>query len=89
MIKWYWIFISLSVGFSLGFGLTFFNIRRLLLLAVKKPGGSLRPPGENKAVIPTKEVIEKIVKATIKSRDLGKITEEIIEELNNLPEYNL
>ena len=87
MIKWYWIFVSLSAGLTIGFGLTFFNLRHLLLLAVKKPGGLLRPPGENKAVVPTKEVIEKIVKTTIKSRDLGKITEEIIEELNNLPEY--
>ncbi|KKK86399.1 hypothetical protein LCGC14_2763660, partial [marine sediment metagenome] len=59
MIKWYWIFVSLSVGISIGFGLTFFNLRHLLLLAVKKPGGLLRPPGENKTVIPTKEVIEK------------------------------
>ena len=87
MIKWYWIFVSLSVGISIGFGLTFFNLRHLLLLAVKKPGGSLRPPGENKAVIPTKEVIKKIVETTIKSRDLKKTTDEIIEELNNLQEY--
>ena len=87
MIKWYWIFVSLSAGLTIGFGLTFFNLRRLLLLAVKKPGGLLRPPGENKAVLPTKEVIKKIVETTIKSRDLKKTTEEIIEELNNLPEY--
>ena len=87
MIKWYWIFVSLSVGISIGFGLTFFNLRHLLLLAVKKPGGLLRPPGENKTVIPTKEVIKKIVETTIKSRDLKKTTDEIIEELNNLPEY--
>ena len=87
MIKWYWIFVSLSAGLTIGFGLTFFNLRHLLLLAVKKPGGLLRPPGENKAVIPTKEVIKKIVETTIKSRDLKKTTEEIIEEMNNLPEY--
>ena len=87
MIKWYWILISLSVGISIGFGLNFVSLRHLLLLAVKEPGGSLRPPGENKAVLPTKEVIKKIVETTIKSRDLKKTTDEIIEELNNLLEY--
>ena len=48
MIKWYWIFVSLSIGATLGFSLTFFYLRRLLLAALKKPGGSLRPPGEIK-----------------------------------------
>ena len=86
MIKWYWIFISLSVGFSVGFCLTFFNIRRLLLTAIRRPGGSLRPPGNiNKDAI--KGVIEKILEATLKSRDLEKATDEIIKEMNNLPEY--
>ena len=86
MIKWYWIFISLSVGFSAGFCLTFFNIRRLLLTAIRKPGGSLRPPGNiNKDTI--KKVIEKVVKATIKDQDFKKTTNKIIEEMNNLPEY--
>ena len=68
MIKWYWIFISLSVGFSLGFGLTFFNIRRLLLLAVKKPGGSLRPPGEIK-----KEVLEELKNDNARQEIIDKI----------------
>ncbi len=79
---------SLSVGVITGFSLTFFNIRGLLLAVIAKPGGLLRPPGENKAVIPPKELIKKIVESTIKSRDLEKTTDEIIEELNNLPEYN-
>lgn len=86
MIKWYWIFVSLSVGVITGFSLTFFNIRRLLLAAIAKPGGSLRPPGNiNKDTI--KEIIEKVVKATIKDQDFKKTTDKIIEEMNNLKEY--
>lgn len=87
MIKWYWIFVSLSVGATLGFSLTFFYFRRLLLAALTKPGGSLRPPGKNKYVPPTQEVIERIVKTAIEGDDLNKTSAEIIEEMNNLPEY--
>jgi len=86
LIKWYWIFVSLSVGISIGFGITFFNLRHLLLLAVKKPGGSLRPLGEIKKIIPL-ETIKEIVEQAIEIHELGKTTDEIIEEMNNLPRY--
>ena len=70
MIKWYWIFVSLSVGISIGFGLTFFNLRRLLLLAVKKPGGSLRPPGKIK-----EEVLEELENDNARQELIDKIKE--------------
>ena len=70
MIKWYWIIISLSVGISIGFGLTFFNLRHLLLLAVKKPGGSLRPPGEIK-----EEILEELENDNARQELIDKIKE--------------
>ena len=70
MIKWYWIFVSLSAGLTIGFGLTFFNLRHLLLLAVKKPGGSLRPPGEIK-----EEILEELENDNARQELIDKIKE--------------
>ena len=70
MIKWYWIFVSLSIGTTIGFSLTFFYLRRLFLAAITKPGGSLRPPGVIK-----QEVIEELENDDARQEIIDKIKE--------------
>lgn len=67
MIKWYWIAISLLAGLSLGYGLGFGRVRRLLLSVIKS-GGSPRPPDEIKT-----EILEELENDNARAELIKKI----------------
>ncbi len=50
----------------------------------KQQPGTISPPGPD---VVSPEVIKDITERAIKTHEMGKTTEEVIDEMNNLPEY--